>query len=189
MNVLAEGSLGFDRHERAYRITPIQEPERSAAFEGAYLSRLALSPPLILQLDCWNSEGQLIIPYDELPFMVCHLDLETPEGRNTAMIETPEGEQVSVIYGTIVATPVEMKDQAGAAGVYFVFPDVSIRFVGNYRLKAALMRITGGKALHVCVTRPFEIVHVRDYTAPPVTLLTRHFDSQGIVRFGLQRHL
>ncbi|WVO15313.1 hypothetical protein L204_102969 [Cryptococcus depauperatus] len=109
MNVLAEGSLGFDRHERAYRITPIQEPES----------------------------------YDELPFMVCHLDLETPEGRNTAMIETPEGEQVSVIYGTIVATPVEMKDQAGAAGVYFVFPDVSIRFVGNYRLKAALMRITG----------------------------------------------
>ena len=48
---------------RTYRITPIQQPERSAAFGNLPLSRLALSPPLILQLDCWDSNGALMIPY------------------------------------------------------------------------------------------------------------------------------
>lgn len=52
----------FDTRLRTYRITPIQQPERSAAFLGSYLSRLPLAPPLILQLDCWDADGQLIIP-------------------------------------------------------------------------------------------------------------------------------
>lgn len=49
--------------DRTYRITPIQHPERSGAFDGAYLSRLPLAPPLILQLDCWDADGALTIPY------------------------------------------------------------------------------------------------------------------------------
>lgn len=48
-----------------------------------------------------------------------------------------------MLYGTLVATPIEMDDQTGAQGVYFVFPDVSVRYVGRFRLKALLMRITG----------------------------------------------
>lgn len=48
---------------RTYRITPIQQPLRSAAFEKAYLSRLPLSPPLIIQLDCWDARGEQIIPW------------------------------------------------------------------------------------------------------------------------------
>ncbi|EAL20384.1 hypothetical protein CNBF1940 [Cryptococcus deneoformans B-3501A] len=173
---------------RTYRITPIQQPLRSAAFEKAYLSRLPLSPPLIIQLDCWDARGEQIIPYDELPFLVCHLSLETQNGQDAAIVTSPDTAPVSMLYGTLVATPAEMDDQTGAQGVYFVFPDVSVRHVGRFRLKALLMRITGGPAVHVSVTRTFEIVHTKDYIAPPVTTLTKHFDSQGIVRFGLPRY-
>lgn len=59
--------------------------------------------------------------------------------------------------------------------------------------------------MHVSVTRTFEIVHTKDYIAPrkwsvlnkkqwlthcstAVTALTKHFDSQRIVRFGLPRY-
>jgi hypothetical protein len=81
--------------------------------------------------------------YDELPFLVCHLSLQTPEGHDAAMIQSPEGELVSMLYGTLVATPSEMLDRAGASGVYFAFPDVSVRHVGRFRLKINVMRITG----------------------------------------------
>ncbi|WVQ63969.1 uncharacterized protein L199_002127 [Kwoniella botswanensis] len=176
------GDLG-----RTYRITPIQSPIIGASFQGAYLSRLPLAPPLILQLDCWDSDGDLIIPYDELPFLICHLSLQTPEEEDAAMIISSEGEQVSMLYGTLVAAPAEMNDTSQAPGIYFVFPDVSVRYVGRFRLHALLMRITGGPPLDTATTEPFDIVRESDYIAPPITELTRHFDSQGVVRFGLPR--
>ncbi|OCF35504.1 hypothetical protein I316_02556 [Kwoniella heveanensis BCC8398] len=177
------GDLG-----RTYRITPIQEPQRGASFQGAYLSRLPLAPPLILQLDCWDSDGDLIIPYDELPFLICHLSLQTPDGEDAAMVYSPEGEPVSMLYGTLVAAPAEMNDATGATGIYFVFPDVSVRYVGRFRLQALLMRITGrGPPLDTAITESFDIVREADYVAPAITDLTRHFDSQNVVRFGLPR--
>lgn len=48
-----------------------------------------------------------------------------------------------MLYGTLIAAPAEMTDRAGASGIYFAFPDVSVRYVGSFRLKANLMRITG----------------------------------------------
>jgi hypothetical protein len=45
-----------------YRITPIQHPTDGAAFERQPLSRIALTPPLILQLDTWDKDDRLIIP-------------------------------------------------------------------------------------------------------------------------------
>ncbi|ORY24781.1 velvet factor [Naematelia encephala] len=181
------GEINFSDHGRTYRITPIQHPIRSSAFHNAYLSRIPLAPPLIIQLDCWGSDGQLTIPHDELPFLVCHLTLQTPSGDDATLVRSPQDEVVAMLYGTLVAAPAEMNDLTGAAGVYFAFPDVSVRYVGRFRLRASLMRITGGPPLDTCITETIGIVENSDYVAPPVTDLTRHFDSQGIIRFGLPR--
>ncbi|KAK4685284.1 hypothetical protein P7C73_g4871, partial [Tremellales sp. Uapishka_1] len=181
------GGRNFADMERTYRITPIQQPQCSAPFEMAYLSRLPLSPPLVLQFDCWDSDGNLIIPYDELPFLVCHLSLETPDGEDASMVLSPTGEALSMLWGTLVAAPAEMNDQSGAPGVYFAFPDVSVRYVGSFKLVAYILRITGGPALDTAYTEPFEIIPEAGYVAPAVTDLTRHFDSQGVIRFGLPR--
>jgi len=60
------------------------------------------------------------------------------------MIQSRESSEIlSMLYGTLVATPAEMNDEAGAPGIYFAFPDVSVRYRGSFRLKATLMRITG----------------------------------------------
>jgi hypothetical protein len=81
--------------------------------------------------------------YDELPFLVCHLTLQTPNGEEAQLVISPEGETVAMLYGTLVTTPAEMLDRDDAQGLYFAFPDVSVRYVGTFRLKASLMRITG----------------------------------------------
>lgn len=85
--------------------------------------------------------------YDELPYLICHLTLLTHSGEDATMVIAPEppdqGRQVSMIYGTLVASPTEMRNQAGATGVYFCFPDVSVRYDGRFKLHATLLRITG----------------------------------------------
>ena len=75
--------------------------------------------------------------------MVCHLTLETDVGDDAMMVTSPEDELVSMLYGTLVAAPAAMHNQDGAQGIYFAFPDVSVRYAGRFRLKANLLRITG----------------------------------------------
>ncbi|WOO83498.1 Spore development regulator RYP2 [Vanrija pseudolonga] len=172
---------------RTYRITPIQHPDRGAPF--AYrplLSRLPLAPPLIIQLDTWDEDDELIVPTEEeLSNMICHLTLETPAGETAAQVKISDTEVVPMLYGTLITTPKQMLDTAGAPGVYFCFPDVSVRFPGRFRLKAYVTRLHGGAALDSCYTEPFEVIPEAQYVEPPITDLTRHFHAQGLVNFGI----
>lgn len=120
--------------------------------------------------------------YDELPFLVCHLTLQTPDGQDAMAIESPTEGTVAMLYGSLATTPSEMLDQAGASGIYFAFPDVSVRYPGRFRLQASLLRITGcadlmlyrlrseltgsGQPLETAHTEPFDIVDVEHYRAP-----------------------
>lgn len=85
--------------------------------------------------------------YDELPFLVCHLTLLTPDDKDATMVVSPHAadrrETLAMLYGTLVASPIEMKDMSGATGVYFCYPDVSVRYDGRWKLQASLLRITG----------------------------------------------
>lgn len=67
----------------------------------------------------------------------------TEDGENAEMVIEPDGERVSMLYGSLVSTPVEMVDREGAQGIYFAFADISVRRKGKFRLKVMLNRITG----------------------------------------------
>lgn len=72
------------------------------------------------------------------------MTLQTPTGEDAQSVrENENSTPVPTLYGTTIASPVEMKDQNGEDGVYFVFPDICVRFAGTFRLKAYVMRITG----------------------------------------------
>lgn len=43
--------------------------------------------------------------------------------------------------GTIVASPYQAKDERGVAGTFFVFPDLSCRSPGRYKLGFKLLRV------------------------------------------------
>lgn len=73
---------------------------------------------------------------------MCHITLQTPTGDDAQFVSV-DGEAVPTLYGTTIASPGEMSDQAGDMGVYFVFPDICIRFMGTFRIKAYIMRIIG----------------------------------------------
>jgi hypothetical protein len=45
------------------------------------------------------------------------------------------------LMGTLVASPYQAKDEHGVGGTFFVFPDLSCRSPGKYRLRFKLLRV------------------------------------------------
>lgn len=47
-----------------------------------------------------------------------------------------------LLYGNLVSSPHHLRNLEGRAGVYFLFPDVSVRLQGRYCLQLTLMRLS-----------------------------------------------
>jgi Velvet factor len=47
-----------------------------------------------------------------------------------------------LLYGNIVSSPHYLRNLQGRPGVYFIFPDVSVRLQGRYVLRLTLMRLS-----------------------------------------------
>jgi len=100
---------------------------------------LHLEPPLISA--CLN-----LYRDDELYFFVAHLQLltedavpiqEPPSNSNSPSVTSSQ----RLLYGSLVANPQEFFDQQGNRGYFFLFPDVSLRVCGRYRLGISLTRL------------------------------------------------
>ncbi|KAJ7714686.1 hypothetical protein B0H14DRAFT_3014969 [Mycena olivaceomarginata] len=78
-------------------------------------------------------------------------------------------------------------------GLFFVFPDVSIRWRGRFQLGVTLIRISmpgqcgiseEGKTLAQTHTSTCEVLPHHEYIAAPQTRLTQAFIRQGARIFG-----
>lgn len=80
-----------------------------------------------------------------LPFLVCHLSVSSSEGLPASPMSlgaTPTSASAHrLLYGTLVSSPHRLRNLEGKPGVYFLFPDVSIRERGRYRLGVTLLNI------------------------------------------------
>lgn len=99
----------------------------------------------------------------ELPFLVAQLALYSADGLNNVDLPHPHPQSQShgqntahsrnrsgdgqldqqMLYGSLVASPQFLRNYQGKQGVYFLFPDVSIRWKGQYRLGVSLLKIPG----------------------------------------------
>ncbi|KAI0305929.1 velvet factor-domain-containing protein [Multifurca ochricompacta] len=96
-----------------------------------------------------------------------------------------------LLYGNLVSSPHYLRNLQGRPGVYFLFPDVSVRLQGRYVLQLTLMRLSrvdasgmvrvgeSGSVLAQTRTRPFDVRPRHTYVAPPQTPLTEFFLQQG----------
>ncbi|EPQ26364.1 uncharacterized protein PFL1_06012 [Pseudozyma flocculosa PF-1] len=91
-----------------------------------------------------------------------------------------------MLYGTLAANPIPYDSPEGAERLYLLFPEISIRAAGRFRLRCFLIRlpIPGSSpapmgALAEVLTEPFDVVPSSDYVAPHLTDLTRHLARQG----------
>lgn len=83
-----------------------------------------------------------------MPFLAAHLWLYNEDGTEPIDIieghPTPNGtaDPERMLYGTLVSSLHHLKDTAGQPGMFFIFPDVSVRRRGTYTLLVNLLRLT-----------------------------------------------
>ncbi|KAI0731303.1 velvet factor-domain-containing protein [Earliella scabrosa] len=188
---VAEASSG---QSRSFRLEIVQHPDRTAEFGASTLTRLPLAPPLIAQLVMRDSAGRAIIDEMELPFLVAQLSLLSADG-SAPMDYVTDGDgrnqRERLLYGNLVSSPHLLRNLQGRRGVYFMYPDVSVRQRGRYQLKVTLIRLPrfddpaalvgqhGGTIVTEARSLPFDVYPLRDYVAPAQTPLTQYFLQQG----------
>ncbi|KAG8819600.1 hypothetical protein FRC17_010379 [Serendipita sp. 399] len=144
--------------DKGYQLTIMQEPVTGAAHGAHYLSRVPLAPALIIRLDVLDRAQRRIIPDDEIPFFVCTIQLLD---ENAFPVRDPPDDPINasaqpsaqrLLYGSLVSSPYSLVDLSGQRGLFFIFPDVSVRVEGKFRLGIA--------------TQPFTVVNQGSYSAP-----------------------
>lgn len=86
------------------------------------------------RLSCLCSEA-------ELPFLIAHLSLFSENGLTRVDI-APSRSQPPILYGNLVSSVDHLEDLQGNMGLFFLFPDVSIRSRGRFQLGITLLRIS-----------------------------------------------
>lgn len=76
--------------------------------------------------------------------MICHLSLF--RGDESGPLNSTSGSSVTnqphdLLYGSLVSSPQVYRDLHGRQGIYFLFPDVSIRTRGQFQMRISLIRL------------------------------------------------
>ncbi|EIN06115.1 hypothetical protein PUNSTDRAFT_73409, partial [Punctularia strigosozonata HHB-11173 SS5] len=149
---------------RHYYLQVVQHPQKAAEFGPSSLSRLPLAPPPVVQLIVRDNTGNPIDDEAEIPFLVAHLSIFSADGsRQLDTTPGPGGERL--LYGNLVSSPHRLRDLQGKHGIFFLFPDVSVRERGSYQLGVTLMSVARS-------------VHPRCYS-PPLRFLGRRLGGRG----------
>ncbi|KAF2711174.1 hypothetical protein K504DRAFT_375738 [Pleomassaria siparia CBS 279.74] len=125
-----------DGRDIRYCLQVIQQPERARACgSGAKSSadRRPVDPPPIVELRVWEGDQEITFSYNASFFLFATLE----NARTIAPGRTPNAApSFPVLTGTPVAGMAYL-DRPSPAG-YFIFPDLSVRHEGKYRLSFAL---------------------------------------------------
>jgi hypothetical protein len=81
----------------------------------------------------------------EHPYLICHLSLRSADGMTVLDPISPSNRHFPpdrLLYGNLVSSPHYLRNLQGRPGVYFLFPDVSVRLQGRYVLQLTLMRLS-----------------------------------------------
>lgn len=87
----------------------------------------------------------------ELPFLIAHLSLYTENGLTPLDMGSSigRGQSPPILYGNLVSSVDQLEDLQGNMGLFFLFPDVSIRWRGRFQIGVTLLRISRRVMRHV----------------------------------------
>ncbi|CAE7196078.1 Sexual development activator VeA [Pyrenophora teres f. teres] len=126
-----------DGRQIRYNLQVIQQPERARACgSGAKSSadRRPVDPPPIVELRVFENDQEITFAYNANFFL--HASLENARAIAPGRAPSSAGPSFPVLTGTPVAGMAYL-DRPTPAG-YFIFPDLSVRHEGKYRLSFAL---------------------------------------------------
>ncbi|KAK3718194.1 hypothetical protein LTR37_005309, partial [Vermiconidia calcicola] len=126
-----------------YHISIRQQPVAARACGFGERDRRVIDPPPILELKITDkATGRPEEDYGGL--LALHCTLLSHDGTEDETEVPPAHDGMPAtrrLMGTLVASPYQAKDESGVAGTFFVFPDLSCRSPGRYRLRFKLLRV------------------------------------------------
>ncbi|KAJ3268708.1 hypothetical protein HK104_005292, partial [Borealophlyctis nickersoniae] len=111
---------------------------------------LEIKPPVV-ELVTYEEDGTESKSTDDLPFLVCHVSLwDTTGTKERGMVENvyssggsnPVDASVHALVGSLATVAQPLKDADGVRRLMFLFPDLSIRLPGEYRLMFQLVDVS-----------------------------------------------
>jgi hypothetical protein len=126
-----------------YTLKIRQQPVAARACGFGERDRRVIDPPPILELKITDkATGRP--EQDHTGMLALHCTLLNPasqEDETQAPTNPADIQSTRRLMGTLVASPYQAKDERNIAGTFFVFPDLSCRAPGRYRLHFKLLRI------------------------------------------------
>lgn len=173
-----------NRHEIDYQLTLRQQPKQSRMCGvGEKADRRPIDPPPIVQLKVFDSSlphaernSYLQNPYYFMyaSLMAADLDEELHLLRDGKTRSTT---------GSVVSSLYHLKDIDNTDAGFFVFPDLSVRMEGSYRLKLSLFEIIGKEVFHCrsIISNKFFVYSAKKFPGmEESTFLSRSFADQGL---------
>lgn len=68
---------------------------------------------------------------------------------DTATMPGDAASPLRLLYGNLVSSPHVLRNLQGRQGVYFLFPDVSIRWRGRFQLGVTLIKLPRQIVFHI----------------------------------------
>ena len=186
-----------------------QQPIAARACGFGERDRRVIDPPPIIQLSLKDFDPQSPDDVAEIrwPFNIVHCALLSVVPRpsdqdvvtDVTMVQDPNqgNRQSRRLMGTLVSSPFvgtdpdapESSDENARIGCFFVFPDLSCRQNGLYRLRFTLMKVNipdmsseGGQGSVLCSvdSSTFEVFSAKDFPGMRAsTALTKELKRQG----------
>ncbi|KAI8370358.1 velvet factor-domain-containing protein [Radiomyces spectabilis] len=138
------GPIGYDeREKRTYELVVCQQPLHARMCGFGEKDRRPIDPPPIVKLNVQQDDQQTPVDMQSLqsPFFVLHVTLWSADREEERNIISNPPKCTRVLMGSLVSSPSLLKDPEGEQGLYFAFPDLSIRTEGQYTLRFSLMKL------------------------------------------------
>ncbi|RKP24568.1 velvet factor, partial [Syncephalis pseudoplumigaleata] len=159
-----------------YVLTVVQQPQRARMCGFGEKDRRPVDPPPVVQLSVLDERNNRDEQMERSPFFIVHVTLSATTTR--------------VMMGTLVSSPSVLKDDRGATGCFFCFPDLSIRCEGSYRLRFTLVRLNeydgeepecNGRVVAEVDSDPFTVYSAKRFPGmTESTDLSKAFARQGL---------
>ncbi|KAK9763395.1 hypothetical protein K7432_009968 [Basidiobolus ranarum] len=137
------------------------------------VDRRPIDPPPIVQIESGDGDDDFF----QNPNIILFVSLISAD------IAQPEYIHPKCLTGTTVSSLFKLKDTDNSDGGFFVFPDVSVRLEGQFRLRFSLYEINGATVdyLSTTISDVFTVYAPKQFPGmSESTLLSRYFAEQGV---------
>lgn len=174
---------------RIYLLEIVEQPQQCRMSGLADKDRRPIDPAPIVKLvtiNCFHRDSLKgeDDENDELesPFYVLHASLWSED--MTTQFDLVEGVYpytVRFLMGSLVSSPSILYNLQDERGIYFAFPDLSVRMTGIYRLKFSLLHLAMNKVITEVFTNPFIVYSAKSYPGmKESSSLSKHLARQGL---------